>query len=75
MPVLAANRPAICPVCGRSNRCTQANPATATQACWCDGITIDTQTLAQAPAVLNRDACLCPACAQATQHAVDSNAS
>ncbi|MBF7729840.1 cysteine-rich CWC family protein [Pseudomonas sp. N040] len=73
MPNEQPNAPTRCPVCGQDNRCTLANPATATRPCWCYSVTISPQALAQQLAAGTRNACLCPHCAQAPQTA-DSDA-
>ncbi|WP_090193317.1 cysteine-rich CWC family protein [Pseudomonas pohangensis] len=65
MPDPQTRNPASCPVCGQSNLCALAIPATATRPCWCYSANIDAHTLAQPAAAQNRNACLCPACAQA----------
>ncbi|TDF81731.1 cysteine-rich CWC family protein [Pseudomonas sp. H9] len=53
-----------CPACGASNRCSLADPRTATHACWCYSVTIDPQIIEALPAEQRNKACLCPACAQ-----------
>lgn len=56
---------ALCPACGASNDCTQADTATAQQPCWCFSVSIDPAILQALPAELRNQACLCPRCAQA----------
>lgn len=58
--------PSLCPVCGASNRCTLADPRTATQPCWCFSQSIDPAVLEALPAEVRDQACLCPRCALAT---------
>jgi hypothetical protein len=55
----------LCPACGASNQCTQADPATTDQPCWCFTVTIDPALLAALPDELRNQACLCPRCAAA----------
>lgn len=56
--------PNLCPVCGQSNRCSLAEPRTATHPCWCFEVTIDPARLAMLPDELRNQACLCPRCAR-----------
>lgn len=55
--------PSRCPLCGQSNRCTQADPALEGQACWCFSERIDLNALERIPPELVDRACLCPRCA------------
>lgn len=55
--------PSRCPLCGQSNRCTQADPALEGQACWCFSERIDRNALERIPPELVDRACLCPRCA------------
>ena len=55
--------PSRCPLCGQSNRCTQADPALEGQACWCFSERIDHSALERIPPELVDRACLCPRCA------------
>ncbi|MBF8744877.1 helicase [Pseudomonas putida] len=57
------NDPQRCPACGAPNRCTLADPRTATQPCWCFSVSIDPAVLQALPDELRDRACLCPACA------------
>lgn len=58
-----------CPLCGASNQCLMADPATRDAAfantleCWCVTARIDPAQLARIPLDAQRRACLCPACA------------
>ncbi|MDH1007554.1 cysteine-rich CWC family protein [Pseudomonas nicosulfuronedens] len=52
-----------CPLCGQSNRCTQADPALEGQSCWCFSTRIDRNALERIPPELVDRACLCPRCA------------
>ncbi|MGV8917322.1 MAG: cysteine-rich CWC family protein [Pseudomonas sp.] len=56
--------PDLCPVCGLSNRCTLADPRTATTACWCFSVSIDRAVLDALPDEVRNQACLCPNCAR-----------
>lgn len=58
------NDVSLCPACGATNACSLADPRTATQPCWCYGVSIDPSVLAALPAALRDKACLCPRCAQ-----------
>lgn len=53
----------LCPACGALNHCSLADPRSATQACWCYGVSIDPAVLQALPAELRNKACLCPRCA------------
>jgi rubredoxin len=55
--------PSRCPLCGQSNRCTQADPALEGQPCWCFSTRIDRNALERIPPELVDRACLCPRCA------------
>ena len=55
--------PSRCPLCGQSNRCTQADPALEGQSCWCFSTPIDREALERIPTDLVDRACLCPRCA------------
>ena len=55
--------PTRCPLCGQSNRCSQADPALEGQACWCFSTRIDRNALERIPPELVDRACLCPRCA------------
>lgn len=55
--------PSRCPLCGQSNRCTQADPALAGQSCWCFSTPVDREALESIPPELVDRACLCPRCA------------
>lgn len=62
---MSAIDPSRCPLCGQSNRCSQASaPNTDAQDCWCFSAPIDPAALQRIPAELRRRACLCPRCAQ-----------
>ncbi|MBM3110244.1 cysteine-rich CWC family protein [Pseudomonas arcuscaelestis] len=58
------NDPKCCPACGASNRCSLADPRTATKTCWCYSVTIAPEIIEALPADQRNTACLCPACAQ-----------
>ncbi|WP_315809007.1 cysteine-rich CWC family protein [Pseudomonas sp. C9-3] len=55
--------PSRCPLCGQSNRCTQADSALEGQPCWCFSTRIDRNALERIPPELVDRACLCPRCA------------
>ncbi|KFE57196.1 cysteine-rich CWC family protein [Pseudomonas syringae] len=59
----ASATPALCPACGASNDCAQADPKTADQACWCFSVSIDPAIIQALPDELRNKACLCPRCA------------
>ncbi|TRX75905.1 cysteine-rich CWC family protein [Pseudomonas mangiferae] len=61
--------PCRCPLCGLSNRCTQADPARRDQPCWCFETTVSPEALERVPADARNRACLCPRCAAG--HGVD----
>lgn len=65
--------PTRCPLCGQSNRCSQADPALEGQACWCFSARIDRSVLERLPPELLDRACLCPRCAAGVKDA-DGNA-
>ncbi|RJG14430.1 DNA or RNA helicase of superfamily II [Pseudomonas cavernicola] len=56
--------PSRCPLCGLSNTCTHADPATASQPCWCFSLAVEPLALQRIPSALLNRACLCPRCAQ-----------
>ncbi|WP_397451585.1 cysteine-rich CWC family protein [Pseudomonas sp. NA-150] len=56
--------PDLCPVCGLSNRCTLADPRSATKPCWCFAVSIDLAVLEALPEAVRNQACLCPGCAR-----------
>lgn len=58
------NDVSLCPACGATNACSLADPRTASQPCWCYGVSIAPSVLAALPAHLRDKACLCPRCAQ-----------
>jgi hypothetical protein len=51
-----------CPLCGLANHCAPAATGRFDTPCWCTGVDIDRRALAAAEG--DRNACLCPACAQ-----------
>ncbi|MFK8397302.1 cysteine-rich CWC family protein [Pseudomonas sp. BGr12] len=61
--------PSRCPLCGQSNRCTQADPALQGQDCWCFSTPIDREALKRIPPGLVDRACLCPRCAAGLKNA------
>ncbi|MBO9548815.1 cysteine-rich CWC family protein [Pseudomonas sp.] len=63
-----------CPACGALNQCSLADPRSATQACWCYGVTIDPAVLQALPAELRDKACLCPRCAAVEDQLVGAGA-
>jgi len=56
--------PSRCPVCGEPNQCGLANPATATQPCWCFSTEIAPEARDQIPDDALNKACICPRCAR-----------
>lgn len=56
-----------CPLCGQLNQCTQADPATAGDECWCFSAEVSAQALARLSAEQIDKSCLCPKCAQWVQ--------
>jgi len=56
-----------CPACGAANQCALADPRSATQACWCFSVSIDSAVLEALPDELRNKACLCPRCAAADE--------
>lgn len=55
--------PTLCPACGQSNRCTLADPRTATRPCWCFSVSIAPERLDALAPELRDKTCLCPRCA------------
>jgi hypothetical protein len=58
--------PALCPLCGRPNRCAQEVERATGQPqppCWCTQVEFTPQLLARVPAPKKGLACICPACA------------
>jgi hypothetical protein len=60
---LDKNLECLCPVCGADNQCAMADDKQASQ-CWCMGVTIAEEALAQIPAKARDTQCLCAACAR-----------
>jgi hypothetical protein len=58
------SNPSLCPACGARNDCTQTDPTTVDQPCWCFSVSIDPAILDALPADLRNQACLCPRCAK-----------
>ncbi len=60
----------VCPLCGKANLCAmELEKATgiAQPACWCTGLKMDAELLAQIPAASRNLACICQACATRIQ--------
>tara|TARA_R110000764_G_scaffold49780_1_gene109921 strand:+ start:41473 stop:41694 length:222 start_codon:yes stop_codon:yes gene_type:complete len=53
----------LCPLCGNTNQCSLADGAENTAPCWCFGVTVSQEALAQIPPEQINKACLCPRCA------------
>jgi hypothetical protein len=53
-----------CPLCGQRNHCTQANPASSGEDCWCFSTPISAEALARLTDEQIDKSCLCPACAK-----------
>ncbi|PHV10879.1 cysteine-rich CWC family protein [Chitinimonas sp. BJB300] len=53
-----------CPLCGRPNCCALAQSSNLAAPCWCDEVQFDPAILANIPAQLLGQACICPACAK-----------
>lgn len=62
----------LCPLCGQANQCTQADPRTAHQPCWCFAARIPPAVLQRLPEALRDRQCLCPNCAQVALEHVPS---
>ncbi|MES2821626.1 MAG: cysteine-rich CWC family protein [Pseudomonadota bacterium] len=54
----------LCPLCGRLNRCAQADPQTAHLPCWCFSQRIDPGVLERLPEAARDLSCLCPDCSR-----------
>ena len=54
-----------CPLCGQANACAPAATGSFDTPCWCTTVDIDPRAVAALDG--KRDACLCPACAQAAR--------
>ncbi len=53
-----------CPLCGQLNQCTQADPASKGDDCWCFTTNISPDALARLSAEQIDKNCLCPNCAK-----------
>lgn len=62
--------PSRCPLCGRDNRCAMEIERETGQAqppCWCLSATFSAELLARVPPAARGQACICTACAAASQ--------
>ena len=62
--------PSRCPLCGRDNRCAMEIERETGQAqppCWCLSATFSAELLARVPPAARGQACICAACAAASQ--------
>ncbi|MBO3277297.1 cysteine-rich CWC family protein [Pseudomonas schmalbachii] len=55
--------PTRCPLCGQSNRCTQADPERQGESCWCFEARVDPAALERISPEQRNRTCLCPRCA------------
>ena len=53
-----------CPLCGQLNQCTQADPASKGDDCWCFTTPISAEALARLSEEQIDKSCLCPNCAK-----------
>ena len=56
----------LCPLCGQANRCAMEVAKESGQPqppCWCTQVDFSRELIDQVPAVLQRQACICQACA------------
>lgn len=61
--------PGLCPLCAQPNRCameSQRAGAVAQAPCWCTTVNFAPDLLARVPAAAQNRACICAACAAAT---------
>jgi len=56
-----------CPLCGKPNDCAAAATGSLEQPCWCRTARFSPALLARVPEAQQRRACICRACAQASQ--------
>lgn len=61
--------PLHCPLCGRPNRCGQADPASRDQPCWCFSAEIAAEALQRIPEAARGRSCLCADCARGATRA------
>ncbi|WP_108099383.1 cysteine-rich CWC family protein [Pseudomonas sp. GV071] len=54
----------LCPLCGQRNRCSQVDPTSNGEACWCFSAPISAAALARLSAEQIDKSCLCPNCAK-----------
>ena len=69
MSALPTVDPVRCPLCGAANQCAQEiERATGVKQppCWCTEVRFEAELLARVPEHARRQACICRACAQAT---------
>ncbi|MBP6221573.1 MAG: cysteine-rich CWC family protein [Limnohabitans sp.] len=77
---LPAVDPCRCPLCGQSNACAMATPATtvgvgatAPGPCWCTRVHFSADVLTQVPEAARNKACICAACARASKGKFDGD--
>jgi hypothetical protein len=61
-----------CPLCGQPNGCAMETAKQAGQpvgVCWCVNVSFSPELLARVPAVAQRQACICQACASQESNA------
>ncbi len=56
-----------CPLCGQPNACAPARTGAFSQPCWCESVDFSAELLARVPEGLRNKACICQACAAASQ--------
>ena len=57
--------PALCPLCGRENRCAMEADPTSSTPCWCTPLAIPRSLLALLPEEARNRACICRECIEA----------
>ena len=62
----------LCPLCGRPNACGAAAEGRFDVACWCTTVRFPPELLARVPAGSRGQACICRACVEAFDAALDS---
>ncbi|MBP7131184.1 MAG: cysteine-rich CWC family protein [Aquabacterium sp.] len=55
----------LCPLCGQTNACAQAQGGSADSPCWCSTVRFSPTLLARVPEAQRGVSCICEACARA----------
>jgi hypothetical protein len=59
----------LCPLCGQPNQCAASAAGSFEVDCWCKAVSFPADLIAEVPAALQGQACICRRCAEAAQAA------